>query len=182
MQVLQLDVSMRPMDLIGVQDAIAKIAMGRAEPIVWDDSVLYRGPKNEGREQVVIPKPLVIKVPAYVALKSYATKFVVRRVLYARDQWTCQYCGVKVGRATATCDHVKPQSRGGGHTWDNVVTACKPCNHRKADRLPWEAQMPLINERAPKAPSFVQVQFSGRLEPIQKEYVAKYYPSVELDF
>lgn len=175
MRVLQLDVAMRPVDLIGVHDAVAKLAMGRAQAIASDESVLYRGPDYLDRERLVIPKPLIIQVPTFVELKPYATKYVVRRVLYARDNWTCQYCGDKVSRETATCDHVKPLSRGGGHTWDNVVCACKPCNHKKADRLPWEAHMPLINERAPKAPHFVQTAFAGKLEPIQKEYVAQYF-------
>jgi 5-methylcytosine-specific restriction endonuclease McrA len=180
MRVLQLDNSWRPVDLIGVHDAVAKIAMGKAQAIEIDEGTLYRGPVYEDRAQLVIPRPIVIQVPNYVELRPYAKKYVVRRVLYARDKWVCQYCATKLDRATATCDHVKPLSKGGTHTWDNVVTACKPCNHRKADRLPWEAGMPLIDDRAPKAPHFVQTAFAGKLEPIQKEYVARYYPRVDI--
>ena len=49
-----------------------------------------------------------------------------------------------------TIDHVVPRHRGGPHTWENVVSACIPCNHRKAGQSPREAGMLLL--KAPKAP------------------------------
>lgn len=179
MGVLQLDVTMRPIDLIGVEDAVAKIVTGEAQAIASDESVLYRGPDPRlfdpysTAERIVIPKPLIIQLPEFVRLKDYATKHVVRRVLYARDGYVCQYCEAKLDRRTATCDHVKPLSRGGTHTWDNVTTACKPCNHRKADKMPYEVHM--FPKTTPKAPMYVQTQWAGKLEAIQKEYVAEYY-------
>lgn len=179
MNVLQLDVGMRPVDLIGVQDAIAKIATGRAQALESDLNVLFRGPLHEGREQLVIPRPLVIQVPAYVELKPYATKNVVRRVLYARDRHRCMYCLDPVTVATRTVDHVKPLSRGGGHDWENVCTACRSCNSRKADHLPFEVGM--YPAETPKAPTFVQVQFAGRLDPVQAAYVKAYYPKHDIE-
>ena len=56
---------------------------------------------------------------------------ISRRGVLARDEHRCQYCGARA----ETLDHVVPRSRGGGHTWDNVVAACRPCNVHKADRL-----------------------------------------------
>ncbi|MFZ5605064.1 MAG: HNH endonuclease, partial [Pseudomonadota bacterium] len=41
-------------------------------------------------------------------------------------------------------DHIMPRARGGADTWENVVTACKRCNHHKACRTPEEASMPLL--------------------------------------
>jgi 5-methylcytosine-specific restriction endonuclease McrA len=71
-------------------------------------------------------------------------------------------------------DHVKPLSRGGDHTWDNVVSACRRCNHRKGNRLPWEAGM--YPRHVPKAPDMVQVAWAGRLtHPLQREYVAAWH-------
>ena len=65
-----------------------------------------------------------------------------RRAVFTRDGQTCVYCG---GSATSI-DHVVPRSRGGTHTWDNVVAACRRCNHTKADRslaeLGWVAAAP----------------------------------------
>ena len=57
---------------------------------------------------------------------------ISRRALFARDEWSCVYCGTSGGRLTL--DHVVPRSRGGDSVWENVVTACAACNLRKADR------------------------------------------------
>ena len=67
--------------------------------------------------------------------------------LFARDGYRCQYCGrhraALRGREFLTRDHVLPASRGGDNSWDNVVTACSPCNNRKASHLPAEIGMHL---------------------------------------
>ena len=64
-----------------------------------------------------------------------------RHLVFKRDRHTCQYCGDK---GELTLDHVMPQSRGGQDTWENLVTACSPCNHSKANRTPGEANMKLL--------------------------------------
>jgi hypothetical protein len=46
---------------------------------------------------------------------------------------------------------VVPRSRGGESVWENVVTACAPCNHKKGNRLLEEARMEL--HHLPKAPA-----------------------------
>ena len=74
---------------------------------------------------------------------------ISRRALFARDGWRCVYCGD--GTARLTLDHVVPRSRGGDSVWENVVTACGPCNLRKGDRLLEETPMHL--KRQPSAPS-----------------------------
>jgi len=74
---------------------------------------------------------------------------ISRRALFARDGWKCAYCGTTSGRLTL--DHVVPRSRGGESVWENVVTACAPCNHRKGNRLLEEASMEL--HHLPKAPA-----------------------------
>src|SRR6266550_2974784 len=58
------------------------------------------------------------------------------------DHYTCQYCGRQ--SHDLTLDHVTPRHRGGGHTWDNLVAACKPCNHRKGGKLLGEVRLRLI--------------------------------------
>jgi 5-methylcytosine-specific restriction endonuclease McrA len=64
--------------------------------------------------------------------------------LFIRDRHTCAYCGDVFPSAQLEREHVLPYSRGGRDTWTNVVTACRPCNQRKADRTPEEAGMPLL--------------------------------------
>ena len=71
-----------------------------------------------------------------------------RREIFARDKYTCQYCGTQTH--DLTLDHIIPRHRGGTHSWDNLVAACKHCNHRKGGRLAEEARMRLA--RAPFEP------------------------------
>jgi 5-methylcytosine-specific restriction endonuclease McrA len=65
-----------------------------------------------------------------------------RKEIFARDKHACQYCG-RAG-VSLTIDHVVPKSRGGDSwSWENLVTACMSCNHRKGDRLPEAAGLQL---------------------------------------
>jgi 5-methylcytosine-specific restriction endonuclease McrA len=64
-----------------------------------------------------------------------------RREVFSRDRHTCQYCGRQTH--DLTLDHVMPRHRGGGHTWENLVTACKACNHRKGGKTLEEARLRL---------------------------------------
>jgi 5-methylcytosine-specific restriction endonuclease McrA len=72
-----------------------------------------------------------------------------RREVFARDAYTCQYCGKHT--RSLTLDHVLPRSMGGRDTWDNLVSACAQCNHRKGNRTPEQARMRLV--RPPREPS-----------------------------
>jgi 5-methylcytosine-specific restriction endonuclease McrA len=67
---------------------------------------------------------------------------LTRREVFARDRHTCQYCGRQA--SDLTLDHILPRHRGGSHTWDNLVAACKPCNHRKGGKTPEEARLRLL--------------------------------------
>lgn len=72
------------------------------------------------------------------------------RNLMLRDEYQCQYCGVRPGPNGLNIDHVTPKSRGGRGTWDNLVTACRTCNLRKGGRTPEECGMRLL--RKPRRP------------------------------
>ena len=104
-----------------------------------------RGDINTVRQSYTIPS--VIRL-YYMVKKPVMRRKLSRRAIFHRDAFTCQYCGTQ-GK-NLTIDHIIPRSRNGQHTWDNVVTACIPCNHRKAGRTPAEAGMRLARE--PKAP------------------------------
>ena len=64
--------------------------------------------------------------------------------LFARDRNVCAYCGDHFHEAELTREHIRPLGQGGPNTWMNVVTACKSCNHRKGNRTPEQAHMPLL--------------------------------------
>ena len=87
---------------------------------------------------VIRSERLTINVPSVCVTKEYfkfkkAVKFS-RRNLYLRDMYQCQYCGDVFDFEDLTIDHVVPRADGGKTTWENCVTACKPCNHSKGDK------------------------------------------------
>ena len=105
-----------------------------------------------------------IRLPSVIALKSFVKPSpypaFTRFNLFLRDHFACQYCGK--GREL-TFDHVVPRAYGGRTTWENVVTACAPCNLRKGGRTPGEAKMPLLSHVA--RPTSWQLQEHGRRFP-----------------
>lgn len=99
------------------------------------------------------PIPAVVRCPEYVVRRKKGMPFS-RKNVFLRDQLTCQYCGFSNGTATnLTYDHVIPRAVwkkkayvGTPTNWTNIVTCCEPCNKRKADRTPVEANMRLLRE------------------------------------
>lgn len=57
----------------------------------------------------------------------------LRATVFARDDYTCVYCGERGARLE--CDHVHPVAKGGGHDLSNLATACFRCNRSKRDKL-----------------------------------------------
>ena len=107
---------------------------------------------------------ITIRLPSVVALTDYlpTTRHAAftRFNVFLRDRFQCQYCGA---RDDLTFDHVTPRSRGGRTTWENVVTACAPCNLLKGGLLPKRAGMhPRI---APHRPTVAELQNNGRMFP-----------------
>ena len=93
--------------------------------------------------------PSVIRL-VYLIRRPRPQGRLTRRDIFLRDGYMCQYCHTQT--KDLTLDHVMPRHRGGGHSWQNVVAACKGCNHRKAGRTPEEAHMYL--KRAPYMPTY----------------------------
>jgi hypothetical protein len=77
-------------------------------------------------------------------------------------------------------DHVVPRHRGGRHTWDNLVSACRTCNHRKGGRTPEEARMLLRRQPCePRATSYYL--FHQYLESERFSGWTKFMPEWERD-
>jgi 5-methylcytosine-specific restriction endonuclease McrA len=97
--------------------------------------------------------PEVIVLPNYIRKPHHGKRLRYSRMsIFRRDNFTCQYCGIEFKRNELTVDHIVPKSKGGRSTWLNIVTACKPCNWKKADRTPEEAKMLILN--SPKIPTW----------------------------
>lgn len=175
-KVLQVDVSGRPVGFISWRRAVSLLYDGRATSLLDDEDTILRSPSVE------MYKPLIIQMPSYVKLRPLKDNQIVKRVLFARDRYECQYCGTSVTRSTGTIDHIKPRDyfvregrpRSDAHTWDNVVVSCVKCNTHKGNRLPHECKM--YPRTAPKKPSYVQTLWAGKVyHPIQADYVADWY-------
>lgn len=140
-QVLVLNASYEPLNVCSLRRATTLVFKGKAEIL----EVLQRPLRSACATH---PWPHVIRLSYYVRVPAAVQRKISRRALFARDEWQCQYCG-STGRLTL--DHVVPRSRGGLSSWDNVVASCAPCNLRKGDRLPEEANMNL--GRLPRVPT-----------------------------
>src|SRR3954467_8995199 len=100
--------------------------------------------------------PHVIRLVHYVRVPRAIQRKISRRALFARDGWRCAYCGTTNGRLTL--DHIVPRSKGGESIWENVVTACAPCNLRKGDRTLEQVGMELKHPpRAPQPVLFIKL-------------------------
>ncbi len=95
----------------------------------------------------------MIRLKTYVAPRRAARLRFSRENVYLRDDYTCQYCARRFAPKDLTLDHVVPASKSGRKDWTNVVAACRDCNHRKGDRTPLGANMPLLNE--PRVPAWL---------------------------
>ena len=118
--------------------------------------LLERGRWALHYESSPLARPVVIRLVSYVKVPRDAhRRKITRRAVFARDSWTCQYCG---SRSNLTVDHVIPRSKGGTSSWENIVASCAPCNRRKADRTPLQSGMhPARQPRQPHAEIFIRV-------------------------
>ena len=133
-QVLVLNASYEPLNITTWRRALVMVLKGKAEGVEHDPSRWIRGDTM---------LPTVIRLRQYVRV-PYKQLPLTRRNLFHRDGHRCQYCGSSADQLSI--DHVVPRSRGGLDTWENVTTACLPCNVRKGNRTPREASMPLMGK------------------------------------
>ena len=163
-QVLVLNASYEPLNVCSVRRAHVLVFKGKAEVLEEHDQRLHSATNT-------YPWPHVIRLVTYVRVPRAAQRKISRRALFARDEWSCVYCGNRGGRLTL--DHVLPRSRGGDSVWENVVTACAPCNLRKGDRLPEEASMTLRRSpRPPAAVLFIRLAAPSGLPTSWRPYLA----------
>jgi 5-methylcytosine-specific restriction endonuclease McrA len=140
-----------PLSLWSWQDTVKAVFMDRVN-IVSEYDRYVRSPSFEMRV------PSVVSLKAYVkpALYPAFTRFNV----FLRDRFTCQYCGAK---EDLTFDHLLPRSRGGQTRWENVTTACSPCNLAKGGKMPDRAGM--RPKQMPYRPTVFELHRNGRLFP-----------------
>ena len=146
---LVLNATYEPINVCTVRRATVLLLKSKAEVIEIGASDLHWATGS-------LPKPVVIRLVTYVRIpRDTHKRKITRRAVFARDGWECMYCGA---RTSLTVDHVIPRSKGGGSGWDNIVASCAPCNRRKGDRLPAQANMhPRRKPRPPHPHVFIAV-------------------------
>jgi hypothetical protein len=145
--VLQLDVAGTPHSWISTEQAALHYATGEVAWEVGDTPLaVLRGGMNaiSGRQSRIEVAPIIaLRGAARINLFDVAPSFNKGKLL-RRDRHTCAYCGQAFRAEDLQCEHIVPESRGGGWTWMNLVAACRVCNSRKGARTPEEAGMPLL--------------------------------------
>lgn len=159
-QTLLLNATFEPLKVISWQRAITLFYKGAVEIVEEHD--------EEGHTvKFSFKLPSIVRLLRYVKIRRQ--KDVVpftRSNIYARDGYACQYCGETFGTEDLTFDHVVPQAQGGHKSWENIVTACVPCNRRKDARTPEEAGMALLSvPRRPSSTAILRVSIGFRRMP-----------------
>jgi 5-methylcytosine-specific restriction endonuclease McrA len=159
-QALVLNATYEPLCVVTTRRALMLLLDEKAEMLHHTEG-LFRS------ERVAFSEPSVVRLRHYVKVPYQSRVALNRRAVFARDGHRCQYCG-----ATAeNIDHVVPKSRGGLHSWENVVASCRPCNARKRDHLLEETGLRL--RRPPSVPrqrTFILVA-SGRIRTEWEPYL-----------
>ena len=145
------------------QQNFSALAKGMQNPV----SARFAWEQLDADARQVLHTTLTLSTTDGVPRDAHRRK-ITRRAVFARDSWTCQYCG---SRSNLTVDHVIPRSKGGTSSWDNIVASCAPCNRRKGDRLPRQANMvPRNTPRTPHPEVFIHVA-SPTIPPAWKQYL-----------
>jgi 5-methylcytosine-specific restriction endonuclease McrA len=174
---LALNASFEPLTMVPLRRALRLVIDGKAEIVEADREKTVRS------ERLSLPRPVVIRLTKFIHVPRRFRRQVTNTFLFARDRYRCQYCGRSTAelrpRQSLTRDHLVPLSRGGTNDWTNVVTACSPCNTRKANHLPEEIGMhPIV---APQEPHFVHLSWAvRRLTPTQARYIRLFYGEATL--
>ncbi|MDM9383123.1 HNH endonuclease [Chlorogloeopsis sp. ULAP01] len=140
-----------PLCRVNIKRAIVLLVTNKAEPL--EINTVSGWQVHSPSLVVYVPKQIRLKITS--CERIWKVSPVNRREVLRRDRYSCQYCG---SSKNLTLDHVIPRSRGGQHTWDNVVAACERCNSSKGDRTLKEIGMHL--RTTPKAPVHPVIAFA----------------------
>jgi 5-methylcytosine-specific restriction endonuclease McrA len=160
-RVLVLNASYEPLSVVTERRAIVLVLHRKANLVVGKD-------ERWSSEDSFFEVPSVVRLNRFVKVPYRRTAPVTRRAVFGRDGHLCQYCG---GPAESI-DHVMPRSKGGGHTWENVVACCRPCNIRKGDRLPGGSGFRLRTKPGPpRRHAWIYASTGFQVDPAWQPYL-----------
>jgi 5-methylcytosine-specific restriction endonuclease McrA len=160
---LVLNATYEPLSVVSARRAVVLLVNRKAD-------LVHAGDEVWSSERDEFQVPTVIRLRTFVRVPFRRRIPLNRKAVFARDRHRCQYCG----RSAENLDHVMPRSRGGDHTWENIVAACRPCNTRKGNRTPDEAGMPLRGDvpRAPRRHGWILIGASAPPDPSWDQYLS----------
>lgn len=142
-EVLVLNSDYEPLNVCNMRRAIVLVCMGKAD-------VLHSSSRIVTTIDGVLVSPSVVRLKYHVRRPIPELK-LSRRSIFARDSYTCQYCGQQPRELTL--DHITPKRLGGKDTWENLVCCCRKCNGKKADKTLDQTNMRLL--KMPRRPRYV---------------------------
>ena len=163
-EVLVLNSDYEPLNVCNVRRAIVMVYLGKADVLHADDE---QAAMNE--DTFVVPS--VVKLRGHIKRPLPELK-LSRRTIFARDNYTCQYCGVT--SKDMTIDHIIPKRAGGQASWDNLVCCCRRCNMKKSDKLMHQIGMKLARPaRRPRYVPYISMTkyLSGRKNEVWRNYL-----------
>ena len=141
-RVLLLNATFEPLAVVTAKRAVVLMLTGKAECVeVTLDEAFHS-------ENLTMPAPSVMRLSRYVRVPYRAAVPMTRAGVLRRDGRRCAYCG----RRADTIDHVVPRSRGGGHTWENCVAACRAVQLQEGRPAPRRARLDPGTPAAPAQP------------------------------
>ena len=173
-QTLLLNATYEPLRVVHWQKAITLWCQGKVEIVSSYD-------REVRSVSFSIRLPSVIRLLRRIRMRRTVEYVPFSRAnIYARDEFTCQYCSRVFPTYDLTFDHVVPVSKGGRKDWENIVTCCVACNRRKGGRTPAEARMTLARPpRRPNAAPAIRITIGLRQAPESwRDYL---YWNLELD-
>lgn len=144
-----------PLSLWSWQDAIRAVFLDRVTVLSEYEGVEVHSPSCT----LTVPSVIAFKEFVETARQPAFTRFNV----FLRDNFRCQYCHARLPAQELTFDHVIPRCRGGRTSWENVVTACSPCNLAKGGKMPEDIAMTPLSR--PMRPTTRRLQANGRHFP-----------------
>ena len=173
-RILRVNVAGQPVEWLHWQEAVGLYAR---DLVIWtlgDPVMKIRGGFSRILQaQTVLQLHSIIACDGHIVHSLRSTPPLTNRALFRRDANICMYCGNTFLDKDLTRDHVMPSSKGGEDTWENVVAACRRCNHHKGNRLLADTSMEL--QALPYTPNFAEYLAlinSGRILGDQMEFLA----------
>ncbi|MHB1190926.1 MAG: HNH endonuclease [Armatimonadota bacterium] len=164
-EVLVLNNDYEPLNVCKMRRAIVLICLGKAD-------VLHSGERVIGTITGELDSPSVVRLRHYVR-RPLPELRLSRRTIFARDNYTCQYCGRRYRELTV--DHVVPKKLGGDFSWENLVCCCRHCNAKKGDKTLEKSG--LILARPPKRPRYIPfISMNKFLEGARNDVWRDYLP------